>query len=55
MLATEFKVKDLGLMHCYMGLEVREKHGEIYIGQGKYIIKILQRFIMMDFEPMTTP
>lgn len=38
MLAVEFDMKDLGLMHYYLGLEVWQRHGEMYLGQGKYII-----------------
>eukprot|EP00253_Pinus_taeda_P018600 PITA_18600 len=54
MLVVEFEMKDLGLMHYYLGLEVWRKPGEIYLGQGKYIIELLQKFGMMDSKPMTT-
>ena len=54
-LAAEFDVKDLGIMHYYLGLEVWQKPGEIYLGQGKYVIKILKKFGMMDSKPMMTP
>jgi hypothetical protein len=54
-LASEFDMKDLGLMHYYLGLEVWQKHGEIFLGQGKYAIKILQKFGMMDCKSMDTP
>ena len=47
-LASEFDMKDLGPMHYYLGLEVWQKHGEVFLGQGKYAIKILQKFGMMD-------
>jgi hypothetical protein len=47
-LASEFDMKDLGLMHYYLGLEVWQKRGEVFLGQGKYAIKILQKFGMMD-------
>jgi hypothetical protein len=40
-LASEFDMKDLGLMHYYLGLEVRHKRDEVFLGQGKYTIKIL--------------
>jgi hypothetical protein len=40
-LASEFDMKDLGLMHYYLGLEVWKKHGEVFLGQGKYAINIL--------------
>jgi hypothetical protein len=54
-LASEFDMKDLGLMHYYLGLEVWKKHGEIFLGQGKYAIKILRKFGMMDCKSMDTP
>ena len=54
-LAAEFDMKDLGLMHYYLGLEVWQGCDEIYLGQGKYVIKMLQSFDMMDCKPMTTP
>ena len=54
-LAAEFDMKDLGLMHYYLGLEVWQGPNEVYLGQGKYMIEILKRFDMMDYKPMTTP
>jgi hypothetical protein len=54
-LASEFDMKDLGLMHYYLGLEVWQKCGEVFLGQGKYEIKILQKFGMMDCKCMDTP
>jgi hypothetical protein len=54
-LASEFDMKDLGLKHYYLGLEVWQKHGEVFLGQGKYAIKILQKFGMMDCKSMDTP
>jgi len=48
-------MKDLVLMHHYLGLEVWHKHGEIFLGQGKYAVKILRKFGMMDCKYMVTP
>ena len=45
-LATEFDMKDLGLMHYFLGLEVCHKDGEIFLGQGRYATNILKRFRM---------
>jgi hypothetical protein len=53
-LAFEFDMKDLGLMHYYLGLEVWQKRGEVFLGQGKYTIKILQKFGMMDCKSVET-
>jgi hypothetical protein len=31
-------MKDLGLMHCFLGLEVWQKHGEIFLSQSKQLM-----------------
>jgi hypothetical protein len=54
-LAYDFNMKDLGLMHYYLGLEIWHKRDEVLHGQGKYAMKILQKFGMMDFKSMDTP
>jgi hypothetical protein len=54
-LASEFEMKDLGLMHYFLGLEVWQKPGEIFLRQGKYTVEILSRFGMMDCKSMATP
>ena len=35
-LAAEFNMKDMGLMHYFLGLEVWQKNGEIFLGQRRY-------------------
>jgi hypothetical protein len=35
--------------------EVWQKHGEVFLGQGKYVINILQKLGMMDCKSMDTP
>ena len=54
-LATNFDMNDLGIMHYSSGIEVWKKPSEIYLGQGKYVIKIIQKFGMMGNKPMMTP
>jgi hypothetical protein len=54
-LASKFDMKDLGLMHYYLGPEVWHTRGEIFPGKGKYVVKILQKFGMMDYKYMTNP
>ena len=39
-LAEEFKMKDLGLMHYFIGLEVWKSSEEIFLNQGKYAVEI---------------
>jgi hypothetical protein len=41
-------MKDLGLMHYFLGLEVWHRSDEIFLIQGKYTIEILKKFGMMD-------
>jgi hypothetical protein len=48
-------MKDLGLMHYFLGLEVWQRQGKIFLAQGKYIVDVLNRFGMMDCKYMSTP
>jgi hypothetical protein len=48
-------MKDLGLMHYFLGLEVWQKPDGIFLSQGKYIVDVLKRFGMLDCKSMNTP
>jgi hypothetical protein len=54
-LASEFDMKDIGLMHYFLGLEVWQEEEHIFLGQRKYTVDILGRFHMGDCKPMSTP
>jgi transposase InsO family protein len=54
-LASEFEMKDLGLMHYFLGLEVWQSPERIFLNQGKYTVEILKRFNMLECKPMNTP
>ena len=54
-LASKFEMKDLDLMHCFLGMEVWQIADEISLGEGKYAVEILKRFGMMDCKAMTSP
>jgi hypothetical protein len=54
-LASNFEMKDLGLMHYYLGLEVWQSLERIFLNQGKYTVKILKIFDMLEFKSMNTP
>ena len=54
-LAVEFEMKDLGLMHYFLGLEVWQRDWCFFIGQGKYAVEILKGFRMVDCNPMSIP
>ena len=54
-LEREFEMKDMGLMHYFLGMEVWQKDGELFVSQGKYANEILSRFHMEKWKPMRTP
>eukprot|EP00253_Pinus_taeda_P011143 PITA_11143 len=54
-LAGEFELKDLGLMHYFLGTEVWQGDGELFVSQAKYANDILGRFHMENCKPMETP
>ena len=39
-LAEEFDMKDLGLMHYFLGMEVWRNFEGIFINQGKYVVEM---------------
>ena len=54
-LAREFKIKDLRMMHYFLGMEVWKNENGIVLGQGKYAVDILKRFKMLYCKAMPTP
>lgn len=54
-LIEKFEMKDLGLMHYFLRLEVWQTNEEIFLYQRRYVLEILKKFKMMDFRPMSTP
>ena len=54
-LVEEFEMKDLGLMHYFLGLEVWQSSEGIFLNQGKYAVEILKRFNMLECKALATP
>ena len=54
-LTLEFEMKDLGLMHYFLGLEVWQRDVFFFIRQGKHEVDILKRFRMEYYKPMAIP
>jgi hypothetical protein len=48
-------MKDLGLLHYYLGIEVDKKQKHIFISQKKYIGELLKKFEMKDCNHVSTP
>jgi hypothetical protein len=53
-LTFEFEMKDLGMMHYLLGLEVWHRTDEIFLSQEKYTVEILKKFGMTDCKSMPT-
>jgi len=51
-LVREFEMKDMGLMHYFLDIEVWQKDGEVFVSQGKYAKEILRKFHMEKCKPM---
>lgn len=53
--AKKFKMKDLGLLKYFLGIEVaKSKHG-ILISQRKYVLDLLKKTGMLGCKPVDTP
>ena len=52
---TKFKMKDLGMMRYFLGMEVWQSVDGIFLGQGMYALEILNRFRMLDYKEIATP
>ena len=54
-LAKEFEMKDLGLLHYFLGLEIWQCNDGLFVSQGKYAREILEKFNMHGCKPVDTP
>ena len=54
-LAREFEMKDMGLMHYFVGMAIWQGDEDLSVSQGKYANDILRRFCMESSKPMETP
>lgn len=55
-LSNAFKMKDLGMAKICVGLRIsRDKDGNYYLDQEKYILQILETFNMSNCHPVATP
>ncbi|XP_037496966.1 uncharacterized mitochondrial protein AtMg00810-like [Jatropha curcas] len=48
-------MKDLGLLHHFLGIEVTHTADGLHLNQVHYALTLLDRFGMLDSKPMTTP
>ncbi|KAA0059661.1 Retrovirus-related Pol polyprotein from transposon TNT 1-94 [Cucumis melo var. makuwa] len=50
-----FKMTDLGLMSYFLGIEIKQRQGEVFICQKKYAKEILKKFKMDESKVVSTP
>ena len=54
-LANHFKMKDMGVLHYYLGVSVTIKDGVLQISQEQYIGKIMRKYKLQDCKTVSTP
>eukprot|EP00253_Pinus_taeda_P014297 PITA_14297 len=52
---NEFEMTNLGLLRYVLGIEVKQTENGIFISQAKYVVNIVERFIMQNNKPAQTP
>ena len=54
-LKDKFKVKDLGNLSYYLGIDCEQGDGYVKMNQQRYIKKVLNKFGMTDCKPRCAP
>jgi hypothetical protein len=54
-LQSEFAVKDLGVLHFSLGIDVRRTSAGFFLSQQRYAEDILERASMTNCKPASTP
>ena len=55
MLKNRFKMKDLGKLSHFLGIDFEQGDGYVKVSQKEYLSKVLDRFGMSDCKPRYTP
>lgn len=55
MSAETFDVKDMRVLNYFLGMQVIQKSGKVWIGQPTYVEKVLSKFGMDNARPVDTP
>ena len=51
-MTNEFEMTDLGPMKYFLGIQVKQELGRIFISQAKYACDLLKRFYMKNYQKM---
>ncbi|KAI3690760.1 hypothetical protein L2E82_48967 [Cichorium intybus] len=52
---NEFDMTDMGLLHYFLGIEVKQEKERIAICQKRYALDLLNKFNMIEASPVSTP
>lgn len=55
MLSTNFKMKDLGEVHYFLGLEISRSNAGFFVSQKKYAMDLVSEFGLTDTTPLKLP
>ncbi|WVZ68483.1 hypothetical protein U9M48_017417 [Paspalum notatum var. saurae] len=54
-LEKDFALKDLGDLHCFLGIEVKRSDGKLLLSQERYASELLKKAGMQFCKPANTP
>ncbi|KAM1554065.1 hypothetical protein COP1_006744 [Malus domestica] len=54
-LTTEFDMKDLGILHFFLGLQIEYQSQGLFVHQSKYVKELLVKSDMFNCKPCLTP
>ena len=54
-LTDRFKMKDMGKLSYFLGIDFEQKNNCVKINQKRYVQKILEKFDMINCKPRSTP
>jgi hypothetical protein len=50
----EFKMSDLGLMRYFIGIQMKQSPGKIFISQEKYVTDLFKKFDLSKYKLVTS-
>jgi len=48
----EYEMIDLGMLKYFLGMQVNQSPGQIFLSQEKYANDLLKKFNMMNYKPL---